>query len=99
MDTYIRKGAARTLADGALSVLMALITPLLEKNPAKALATPAVAQRLSEQGMDIVGGPPEELDRFVRTEISRWAAVVKENHIKAGGPTQVFVGQLPPSPK
>ena len=43
MDTYIRKGAARRLADGALSVLMALITPLLEKNPAKALATPAGA--------------------------------------------------------
>ena len=39
MDTYIRKGAARTVAEGALAVLMALITPLLEKNPAKALAT------------------------------------------------------------
>src|SRR5437763_17044375 len=43
MDTYIRKGAARRVADGALAVLMAVITPLLEKNPAKALATPASA--------------------------------------------------------
>src|SRR5689334_6346789 len=43
METYIRKGTARTLADTALAVLMALITPLLEKNPAKALATPASA--------------------------------------------------------
>ena len=43
MDTYIRKGVARTLADGALAVLMAIITPLLEKNPAKALATPGSA--------------------------------------------------------
>ena len=43
MDTYIRKGTARAFADGALAVLMALITPLLEKNPAKALATPAGA--------------------------------------------------------
>jgi len=34
--------------------------------------------------MDIVGGGPEELDRFVRGEIARWAQVVKENHIKAG---------------
>ena len=50
----------------------------------KALANPAVAQRLTEQGMDIVGGSPEELDRFVRAEIARWAAVVKENRIKAG---------------
>jgi hypothetical protein len=28
------------VAVGALAVLMSLITPLLEKNPAKALATP-----------------------------------------------------------
>jgi tripartite-type tricarboxylate transporter receptor subunit TctC len=51
---------------------------------AKALANPAVTQKLSDQGMDLVGGTPEELDRFVRAEISRWAAVVKENRIKAG---------------
>jgi hypothetical protein len=43
MDTYIRKGAARTVADGALALLMSLITPLFEKNPAKALATPGSA--------------------------------------------------------
>jgi tripartite-type tricarboxylate transporter receptor subunit TctC len=51
---------------------------------AKALANPAVTQKLSEQGMDIVGSTPEEMDRFVRGEIARWAAVVKENRIKAG---------------
>jgi tripartite-type tricarboxylate transporter receptor subunit TctC len=50
----------------------------------KALASPAVTQKLSEQGMDIVGGPPEELDRFVRAEIGRWAAVVRDNKIRAG---------------
>ena len=43
MNTYIWKGAARKVADGALAVLMSLITPLLEKNPAKALATPGSA--------------------------------------------------------
>ena len=43
MDYQIPRGAARRVADGALAVLMALITPLLEKNPAKALATPAGA--------------------------------------------------------
>jgi tripartite-type tricarboxylate transporter receptor subunit TctC len=50
----------------------------------KALKKPAVAQRLSEQGIEIVGGGPEELDRFVRGEMARWAVVVKENGIKAG---------------
>jgi len=50
----------------------------------KALKKPAVAQRLSDQGIEIVGGGPEELDRFVRGEMERWAVVVKENGIKAG---------------
>jgi tripartite-type tricarboxylate transporter receptor subunit TctC len=50
----------------------------------KALANPAVSEKLSAQGMDIVGGPPEELDRFLRGEMVRWAKVVKDNAIKAG---------------
>lgn len=51
---------------------------------AKALKLPAVAERLSGQGMEVVGGGPEQLDRFVRAEIDRWAKVVRENKIKAG---------------
>jgi len=50
----------------------------------KALKDPGVAQKLTEQGMEIVGGGPEEMDRFVRGEIARWAQVVKDNKIKAG---------------
>jgi len=50
----------------------------------KALKDPGVAQKLTEQGMEIVGGGPEEMDRFVRGEIARWAQVVRENKIKAG---------------
>lgn len=33
MDLYLCKGATRTLADGALRALMAVVTSLLEKNP------------------------------------------------------------------
>ena len=50
----------------------------------KALADPTLAAKLREQGMDVVGGGPEVLDRFVRTEIARWAKVVQDNRIKAG---------------
>lgn len=50
----------------------------------KALKDPAVADKLTQQGMEIVGGGPEELDRFVRGEIVRWAQVVKDNRIQAG---------------
>lgn len=51
---------------------------------AKALKVPAVAERLTGQGMTIVGAGPAELDRFVRSEIDRWAKVVADNKIKAG---------------
>jgi tripartite-type tricarboxylate transporter receptor subunit TctC len=51
---------------------------------AKALKDPGVAQKLTDQGMDIIGGGPEELDRFLRGEIKRWADVVQKNKIKAG---------------
>jgi tripartite-type tricarboxylate transporter receptor subunit TctC len=50
----------------------------------KALANPAVSEKLTAQGMDIVGGGPAELDKFVRGEMARWAQVVKTNKIQAG---------------
>ena len=51
---------------------------------AKALKDPALAQKLTEQGMDIVGSSPEEVDRFIRAEIARWGAVVRDAKIKVG---------------
>ena len=51
---------------------------------AKVLKTPEVAEKLSAQGMDVVGSKPEVLQSFVQVEIARWAKVVKENKIKAG---------------
>ena len=51
---------------------------------AQALKKPDVAKKLSDQGIEIVGGGPAELDRFVRGEMAHWATVVKENNIKAG---------------
>ena len=43
MDAYIWKGAVRKIADCMLAVLTAIIAPLPEKGPAKALATPGGA--------------------------------------------------------
>jgi tripartite-type tricarboxylate transporter receptor subunit TctC len=50
----------------------------------KALKTPAVAERLSAQGIDLISSSPVQMDAFMRTEIERWAKVVKDNKIKAG---------------
>lgn len=50
----------------------------------KAIKTPAVAEKLTAQGIDIIAGGPDALDKFQRREIERWAKVVKANNIKAG---------------
>jgi len=50
----------------------------------KALKATDVAEKLSAQGMEIVGSKPEALQAFLQSEIGRWSKVVKDNKIKAG---------------
>ena len=60
------------------------IVKRLNEELAKALKNPDVAGKLSDQGMDIIGSSPQELDRFLREQIARWAEVVKKNNVRAG---------------
>ena len=50
----------------------------------KVLNQPAVREKLTTQGMEIVASKPDVLGKFVDTEIERWAKVIQDNHIKAG---------------
>ncbi len=50
----------------------------------KALKVPAVAERLSAQGIDLAASSPSQLDAFLKNEMDRWAKVVKDNKIRAG---------------
>lgn len=50
----------------------------------KAVKAPAVREKLSAQGMDVRGAPPDALDALQRKEITRWAKVIKDNNIKSG---------------
>jgi tripartite-type tricarboxylate transporter receptor subunit TctC len=51
----------------------------------KALKEPAVAERLAAQGMSVTGRGPAEFSAFMKKEVDRWARIVKENRITAGG--------------
>jgi tripartite-type tricarboxylate transporter receptor subunit TctC len=42
-----------------------------------ALNSPGVRERLSNQGFDVVGSSPTEFSKYVRSEIAKWAKVVK----------------------
>jgi tripartite-type tricarboxylate transporter receptor subunit TctC len=48
----------------------------------KALAAPAVADKLPELGLQVVGGTPEEFASHIRKEAARWADVVKRSGAK-----------------
>ncbi len=51
---------------------------------AKVLKNPDARDKLSAQGMDLVGSSPAELAKFLEVEVDRWAKVIRENNIKAG---------------
>lgn len=50
---------------------------------ASALADPAVRERLSGDGAEVVANRPDEAMRFLQGEIKRWGAVVKAAGLKA----------------
>ena len=54
----------------------------MQKEVARVVHLPEVKQKLLEQSADPVGSSPEELGRVVRTELKRWAEVIREAGIK-----------------
>ena len=60
--------------------------PLLAKLNAdlfQVLSTPETKQRLAEQGVDVAPTTPEQYESQIRSEIAKWAKVVKEAGISA----------------
>ena len=53
------------------------IVAKLNAEIARTLAHPAVRERLVGQGLDPVGGTPEQFGAYLKSEISKWAVVVK----------------------
>ena len=58
------------------------IVARLQKEVARTVQLPDVKQKLLEQGADVVGGTPEELDQVVKAELRRWADVIRDAGIK-----------------
>lgn len=58
------------------------IVSRLQKTVARVIELPDVKQKLLEQGGDTVGSTPEALDKVVKSELHRWAEVIRDAHIK-----------------
>ena len=54
----------------------------LQGETAKALATPAVRERLATMGLTPVGNTPAQFDAFMRAEIAKYAKVIKDAGVK-----------------
>jgi tripartite-type tricarboxylate transporter receptor subunit TctC len=49
----------------------------------RVLKMPDVKERLENVGFELVGGTPEAFGAYIKTEIQKWAKVVKASGIKA----------------
>jgi tripartite-type tricarboxylate transporter receptor subunit TctC len=54
------------------------IVAKLNADLAKALNAPDIQQRLAEQGIDVTPTTPEQLAEFIKSEVAKWAKVVKQ---------------------
>jgi len=46
------------------------------------LKMPAVKDQLVSQGVDIAGGSSEDLDRFLKQDMEKWAKLIKSSNIQ-----------------
>ena len=55
----------------------AAVISRLQREIAKVLRSPDVGEKLTAQGLDLVGNTPEEFAAVIRSEIVKWARVIK----------------------
>jgi tripartite-type tricarboxylate transporter receptor subunit TctC len=48
----------------------------------KALALPEVTERFAAQAIDPIGSTPEQFSAYVKSEIVKWAKVIKTSGVK-----------------
>jgi tripartite-type tricarboxylate transporter receptor subunit TctC len=55
----------------------AAIVSRLQSEVAKVMRSPDISQKLTSQGLDIVGSTPDEFAALIKAEIAKWAKVAK----------------------
>ena len=58
------------------------IVATLHAATVKALRSKDVTERLSNEAAEIVAGTPRELADFLKTEIAKWAAVIRKAQVR-----------------
>ena len=60
----------------------AAVVEQLSAEVAKAMATPAISERATQQGATPIGNRPAEFERFLRDEIAKWTRVIQQLGIR-----------------
>ena len=86
VPTVIESGVADFDVSVWYSILAAANTPpqivqRLHSEFVRVLRTPDVKEKIESYGYDIVGSSPSEADAFIRSEIVRWAKVVRDSGV------------------
>ncbi len=55
----------------------------LNSDIVRVLAQPEVRRQFAAQGIDVIGGTPEQFAAYIRDEIVKWARVIKESGARA----------------
>jgi len=59
------------------------ITTVLNQHFVKAVNSQELARRFADEGIDAIGGTPEQLSTFLESELKKFARVIKERKMKA----------------
>jgi tripartite-type tricarboxylate transporter receptor subunit TctC len=54
----------------------------LHKESVSVMAAPEIRERFEKEGMTVVAGPPQEFGAYIRSEIEKWARIVKSAGIQ-----------------
>jgi tripartite-type tricarboxylate transporter receptor subunit TctC len=87
VPTMTESGAPDQEAETMQGVLLPAETPReivdrLHREIVRAVALPDVKERLAALGFDAVANTPEEFAAYIRSEVNKWARVIREANIK-----------------
>ena len=82
IPTFAEAGVAGVVVDNWLGVVTTAGTPKaavqrLNAEIVKAVRSPDVAERIAQQGLEIVTNTPEEFSAFFKSEVSKFAKIVR----------------------
>jgi tripartite-type tricarboxylate transporter receptor subunit TctC len=87
VPTMVESGLGDQQADVFVGILLPAGAPrpvveLLNREIVKALALPDVKQRLAKLGFEPIGNSPDEFAAWIKTEVAKWAKVMRAANIK-----------------